>query len=73
MQVYAATLAQLVRDDAKLAIIFADREARQLAPAAESRVVRLGHETAWRAETKGVDQLWTRIRKLIVLRLSGQV
>ena len=30
MQVYAATLAQLVRDGAKLAIIFADREARNL-------------------------------------------
>ena len=45
MQVYAATLAQLVRDDAKLAIIFADREARQLAPAAESRVVRLGQKS----------------------------
>ena len=72
MQVYAATLAQLVRDDAKLAIIFADREARQLAPAAESRVVKLGSEKRT-AETKGVDQLWTRIRKLIVLRLSGQV
>jgi hypothetical protein len=43
MQVYAATLAQLVRDDAKLATIFADREARQLAPAAESRLVKLGH------------------------------
>ena len=43
MQVYAATLARLVRDDAKLALILADREARQLAPAAESRVVQLGH------------------------------
>jgi len=41
MQVCAATLAQLVRDGAKLALIFADREARQIAPAAESRVVRL--------------------------------
>ena len=28
MQVYAATLAQLVRDGAKLAIIFADRNLR---------------------------------------------
>ena len=46
MRVYAATFAQLVRDDAKLAIIFADREARQLAPAAESRVVRLGQKSA---------------------------
>ena len=45
MRVYAATFAQLVRDDAKLAIIFADREARQLAPAAESRVVRLGQKS----------------------------
>ena len=45
MQVYATTLAQLVRDDAKLAIIFADREARQLAPAAESRVVKLGQKS----------------------------
>jgi hypothetical protein len=45
MRVYAATLAQLVRDDAKLAIIFADREARQLAPATESRVVRLGQKS----------------------------
>ena len=70
MQVYATTLAQLVRDDAKLAIIFADR-GTQIAPAAESRVVRLGQKSA-AAETKGVDQLWTRIRKLVVLRLSGR-
>jgi hypothetical protein len=41
MQVCAATLARLVRDGAKLALIFADREARQLAPATESRVVTL--------------------------------
>jgi hypothetical protein len=45
MQVYAATLARLVRDDAELALIFADREARQLAPAAESRVARLGQKS----------------------------
>jgi hypothetical protein len=41
MQVYAATLARLVRDGAKLALIFPDRAPRQLAPAAESRVVTL--------------------------------
>jgi len=45
MQVYAATLACLVRDGAKLALIFANHEARQLAPAAESRVVRLGRKS----------------------------
>ena len=70
MQVYAATFAQLVRHGAKLAIIFADREARQLAPVAESRCKIRSEKRA--AETKGVDQLWTRIRKLIVLRLSGR-
>jgi hypothetical protein len=47
MQVYAATLAELVRDvterhGAKSALIFADHEAGQLTPAAESRVVKLG-------------------------------
>ena len=69
MQVYAATLAQLVRDDAKLAIIFADRAT--CACGGESRRKIRSEKRA--AETKGVDQLWTRIRKLIVLRLSGQV
>jgi hypothetical protein len=42
MQVYAATLAQLVHDGAKLALIFADRGGPQLAAAAESRVVKSG-------------------------------
>jgi hypothetical protein len=45
MQVCAATLARLVRDGAKLALIFPDREARQLAPARKSRVVTLGQKS----------------------------
>jgi hypothetical protein len=45
MQVYAATLARLVPNCAKRAVIFADREARQIAPAVESRVLRLGEKS----------------------------
>jgi hypothetical protein len=44
MQVDAATLTRLIRDGAKLALIFADRGARQLEPAPESRVVRSGQK-----------------------------
>jgi hypothetical protein len=42
MQVYAATLSQLVHEGAKLALIFAEQEALAIAPAAESRVVKSG-------------------------------
>jgi hypothetical protein len=45
MQLYTATLLQLVRNGAKRALTFADREARQLAPGAESRVVRLSQKS----------------------------
>jgi hypothetical protein len=45
MQVYAGTLAQLIRDGATPALIFADREAGQLALRAESRAVRLRHRS----------------------------
>jgi hypothetical protein len=54
MQVYAATLAQLAHDGAKLALIFADRRGRNLRAGAESRIVKSGQETTQQKETEGV-------------------
>jgi hypothetical protein len=72
MQVYAATLAQLGRDGAKLALVFADRgDPATCGCGVESRCKNRVSGTA-QQKKKGVDQLWTRILKLAVLRLSGQ-
>jgi hypothetical protein len=70
MQVCAATLARLVRDGAKLALIRGPRGPATCACGGDSRCnIRSGKRAA---ETKGVDQLWMRILKLVVLPSSGQ-
>jgi hypothetical protein len=55
MRVYAATFAQLVGDDAKLAIIFPDREARQLSPVAPMRRGGVARADKDRTGTRSVD------------------
>jgi hypothetical protein len=71
MQVYAASSRNSYARGLSSPLIFADREASATcACGGESRGM-IRSESGPK-KTQGVNQLWTRIPKLFVLRLSGQ-
>jgi hypothetical protein len=71
MQLYTATLVQLVRNGAKRALnLRGPRGPTTCAWGGESRCKVKSEKRA--AETKGVNQLWLRIPKSIVLPLLGR-